>query len=154
MPMMQPVIPPFVCPPIHVFTHSFIQGTFIEHLPALTLCQALGELWGQQMRADPHGAQCPADLWSRCHLNRRVQVVSREQGPDVWGSETTVQMRWLELKCSLEGQIGACSGHAGTNAFNHWSLPCASSLTSSEFSKMNKDLPRLWAVTQPGVFSL
>lgn len=68
-------------------------------------------------------------------------MVSREQGPDARGSETTVQMRWLVLKCSLEGQIGACSGQAGVNAFNRWSLPCTSSLTSSEFSKMNKDTP-------------
>lgn len=43
------------------------------------------------MRAHPYGVQCPAELWSGCHLNRRVQVVSRERGPDVWGSETTGQ---------------------------------------------------------------
>ena len=46
----------------HSHVHSFNQGAFIEHLPTLTLCQALDALW-----------ETTDDSW--CPMKLNIQVV-------------------------------------------------------------------------------
>lgn len=68
----------------------------------------------------------PTELWSECDLNRRVQAVSWGPGPQMGFRE---DMRWSRPEWS---QLPSPAPSL-----------CTSSLNSSEFSKMNKDLPRL-----------